>query len=49
VRGPLHWRWYNQGKAVFRYGFLDENWEEKTTVYNALKEAIATLKRTFGD
>jgi len=49
VRGPLHWRWYNQGKAVFRYGFLDENWEEKTTVYNALKKAIATLKRTFGD
>ncbi|OPZ80262.1 MAG: hypothetical protein BWY76_03407 [bacterium ADurb.Bin429] len=46
VRVPIHWRWYNKGKGVFRYGFLDENWEKKT-VYDTLKACIAQLKAHF--
>ncbi len=46
VRVPIHWRWYNQGKGVFRYGFLDENWEKKT-VYDTLKASIAMLKARY--
>lgn len=46
IRAPIHWRWYNGGKGVFRYGFLDENWEKKT-VYDTLKAAIAELKNSF--
>ncbi|HEY3396485.1 MAG TPA: glycoside hydrolase family 2 TIM barrel-domain containing protein [Armatimonadota bacterium] len=49
IRCPLHWRWYNSGKAVFRYGFVDETWTKKTTVYQALKNAIAGLRRHWGD
>jgi beta-glucuronidase len=44
VRGPLHWRWYCQGKGLFRYGFCDENWVRKEVVWDALKKAIAQLK-----
>jgi len=47
VRVPLHWRWYNKGKAVFRYGLLDENWQEKKA-FNTVKEEIAKLKKVFG-
>jgi len=43
VRVPMHWRWYNQGKAVFRYGLLDEKWKEKR-IFNVVKEELATLK-----
>jgi beta-glucuronidase len=48
VRVPIHWRWYNQGKGVFRYGFLDENWQEKKA-YKVLKDGIKSLKEHFGD
>ncbi len=46
VRVPIHWRWYNQGKGVFRYGFLDENWEKKS-VYDTLQDCIAKLKARY--
>ncbi|HOF88433.1 MAG TPA: glycoside hydrolase family 2 TIM barrel-domain containing protein [Armatimonadota bacterium] len=46
VRAPIHWRWYNAGKGVFRYGFLDEHWEKKA-VYDTLKDCIAQLKAHF--
>jgi beta-glucuronidase len=49
TRAPTHWRWYNQGKGVFRYGLLDEEWREKRTVYRALKKSIAVLKRRYGE
>lgn len=44
IRVPLHWRWYNEGKAIFRYGMLDENYVPKEIVCQALREAIAGLK-----
>lgn len=47
IRVPQHWRWYNQGKGVFRYGFLDENWERKEKPFAALKECIQMLKQKF--
>lgn len=47
VRVPQHWRWYNDGKAVFRYGFCDENWKPKAA-FHALKECIADLKAAHG-
>lgn len=43
IRVPMHWRWYNEGKAVFRYGVCDEEWEKKT-VFDAVKAVIAKLK-----
>ena len=43
IRVPLHWRWYNQGKAVFRYGFCDEHGDKKT-VFATLQACIARLK-----
>ncbi|MFA6293820.1 MAG: glycoside hydrolase family 2 TIM barrel-domain containing protein [Victivallales bacterium] len=46
MRGPLHWRWYNSGKAVCRYGFLDENWVPKK-VFSTLKDCISKLKRSL--
>ncbi len=49
IRVPLHWRWYNQGKGVFRYGLLDEKYEPKTQVYAALREAVAGLKAHFSE
>ena len=45
-RAPIHWRWYNQGKAVYRYGFLDEDWRKKK-IFDVLKNAIAGLKKHF--
>jgi beta-glucuronidase len=47
VRVPMHWRWYNRGQAVFRYGLLDQNWREKP-VFKVVKDAIATLKKMLG-
>ena len=47
IRVPIHWRWYNQGKGLFRYGLLDEHWEKKLA-FDAVKEAIAELKERFG-
>ena len=41
VRAPIHWRWYNGGKGVFRYGLLDEKWQKKPFVYQAAKECIS--------
>jgi beta-glucuronidase len=49
IRVPLHWRWYNEGKGVFRYGILDEQYEPKTPVYTALREAVARLKQQFAN
>jgi hypothetical protein len=46
IRVPIHWRWYNSGKGVFRYGLLDEEWQEKR-VFNVVREEIALLKRRF--
>ncbi len=46
MRVPLHWRWYNSGKAVCRYGFLDENWIPKK-VFSTLKKCISKLKRNI--
>jgi beta-glucuronidase len=46
MRVPLHWRWYNSGKAVCRYGFLDENWIPKK-VFSTLMECILKLKRNI--
>lgn len=48
VRVPLHWRWYNKGKGVFRYGLLDENWEKKKA-FDVVREETAELKRIFGE
>ncbi len=45
IRVPLHWRWYSEGKALFRYGILDENYQPKKAVFNALRSAIAKLKK----
>jgi beta-glucuronidase len=47
VRVPMHWRWYNAGKAVFRYGLLDENWTPKKA-FAVVREETAKLIRQFG-
>jgi hypothetical protein len=47
VRVPIHWRWYNEGKGVFRYGVLDENYDKKEKVFAALKKSIARIKARF--
>jgi beta-glucuronidase len=47
VRVPMHWRWYNDAKAVFRYGLLDENWQKKK-VFDAVKNGIALVKDKIG-
>jgi beta-glucuronidase len=44
IRSPIHWRWYNSGKAVCRYGMLDENWKPKKT-FATLKKSIGSLKQ----
>jgi beta-glucuronidase len=46
VRVPMHWRWYNAGQAVFRYGLLDEKWCEKKA-FAAVKDGIASLRKMF--
>jgi beta-glucuronidase len=46
VRVPMHWRWYNAGKGVFRYGLLDEHWNEKKA-WSVVKEETAKLKQRF--
>lgn len=46
IRAPIHWRWYNSGKAVCRYGMMDENWKPKKT-FATLKKCIASLKQHF--
>jgi beta-glucuronidase len=43
IRAPIHWRWYNSGLGLFRYGFLDEQWQKKSP-FDTLKAAIAGLK-----
>jgi len=45
IRVPIHWRWYNQGKGVFRYGVMDETYAKKATVFAALQEGIRELKQ----
>ena len=46
VRVPMHWRWYNAGQAVFRYGLMDEQWRKKK-VFAVVKSEIAALKERF--
>ena len=46
-RAPIHWRWYNKGLAIFRYGFMTEDWKPKQAFY-ALKDEIAKTKSHFG-
>ena len=48
VRVPMHWRWYNAGKAVFRYGLLSEQFTTKK-VFDVVKDEIARLKETFSE
>jgi hypothetical protein len=45
IRAPIHWRWYNQGTGLFRYGVMDENYEKKEKVFSTLADAIAKLKK----
>jgi beta-glucuronidase len=45
-RAPIHWRWYNQGKGLYRHGFLDENWQPKQA-YAALGQGVARLKNLW--
>ncbi|MDD5198549.1 MAG: glycoside hydrolase family 2 TIM barrel-domain containing protein [Terrimicrobiaceae bacterium] len=45
-RAPIHWRWYNLGTGLFRYGFLNENWEPKQAFF-ALKKGIDQVKNHF--
>ena len=47
VRVPMHWRWYNAGKAVFRYGLLDESWQQKKA-FEVVNKGIADLKLKYG-
>ncbi len=49
IRVPIHWRWYNRGEAVFRYGFLDQHWIKKPAVFEAVRQGIANLKHHHGD
>ena len=46
IRSVIQWRWYNQGKAIFRFGFLDENWQKKK-VFDVVAESIAKLKKAL--
>jgi beta-glucuronidase len=48
VRVPMHWRWYNAGQAVFRYGLMDEHWQTKDA-YEVVKQENARLRQIFGD
>jgi beta-glucuronidase len=48
VRVPMHWRWYNAGQAVFRYGLLDEQGRAKRA-YGVVREEIGRLRERFGD
>lgn len=45
-RAPIHWRWYNQGKGLYRHGFLDEAWRPKQA-YNALRDGVIRLKKLW--
>ena len=42
----MHWRWYNTGSAVFRYGLLDETWQPKQ-VFAVVQDEIAQLKKSL--
>ncbi|MFI4912890.1 MAG: glycoside hydrolase family 2 protein [Sedimentisphaeraceae bacterium JB056] len=46
VRVPLHWRWYNKGKGVFRYGLMDENWNKKKA-FEIVAEENGELRKIF--
>ena len=48
IRVPIHWRWYIEGKGVFRYGFMDEKWQPKEAYY-ILKQSISELKKYFNN
>ncbi|WOO43441.1 glycoside hydrolase family 2 TIM barrel-domain containing protein [Rubellicoccus peritrichatus] len=43
VRVPMHWRWYNAGKAVFRYGLMDEKGNKKRA-FTVVAEENANLR-----
>jgi beta-glucuronidase len=44
VRVPLHWKWYNEGKCLFRYGLLDENYKEKK-IYKVFKDEVRRFRK----
>jgi beta-glucuronidase len=46
IRVPIHWRWFNKGKGIFRFGFIDEEWQPKKA-YPLLKKKVAELKKFF--
>ena len=46
VRVPMHWRWYNAGQAVFRYGLLDEHGREKES-YGVARDETAKLRQAM--
>ncbi|MCK6488238.1 MAG: hypothetical protein L6R48_07915 [Planctomycetes bacterium] len=43
-RAPIHWRWYNQGKGLYRYGLYDQDWIAKEPVQAAIRSGLAALK-----
>jgi len=45
-RAPIHWRWYNQGTGLYRYGFLDEKWQPKKA-HTSLKECVRQLREEW--
>ncbi len=46
MRVPMHWRWYNAGEGVFRYGLMDQNYQPKQT-YSVVREENKALKEAF--
>ena len=46
IRVPIHWRWYIQGKGLFRYGVYDEHYEPKLAAAE-LTRCIADMKERF--
>jgi len=47
IRVPIHWRWYIQGKGLFRYGMTDENGNRKKAFFT-LKDGIDMVKKKYG-
>ncbi len=46
IRVPIHWRWYIQGKGMFRYGAYDECYRPKKAAAE-LTRSVAMLKKHF--
>ena len=45
-RAPIHWRWFNQGTGLYRYGLMNENWQPKKAYYT-VRDGVAKLKNLF--